>query len=156
MGSISKNQRQFIDNVLHSKNRSTWKVFYDVEDMIAEFSFSPKATTISNLYLKPFFICSPCELIGGNESLKCPSCTSKLNNHGWDSNTRIVEGLKSTMYVISRRYKCNNKECQQTINGVGLLEYLQAGIKNRFPFNLKGSLDSRLIHEDLLNWRRNR
>ena len=91
-------QRNYINSIIHDRNRSKNKVYYDSEDQW-NLSLWPgyvpgvKAPPVNLFYYKPVMICAPCELING--PLICDNCKSEFNNEGWCKNYRYVHSLKS-------------------------------------------------------------
>lgn len=60
----------------------------------------------------PVIILSPSEFLPGRQDLICcPGCkeSSCVKTDGWEPNLRTAVGLRHSVGVLSRRYRCNSK-----------------------------------------------
>ena len=89
--------------------------------------------------------------IVGNKFIKCTECQSAkhVSSHGWSPDPRKVQGVGETMWLISRRYRCNIGDCNHVFNAHDkkVMAQMPDFIQQLFPVAI---LNNKLaVHTDL-------
>ena len=142
---IPKHQLDWINSIKESYSSLKW-IFFDINEKIQAYQYNPSRSSYTNLILKSVYIMSPHELL--QKDISCIYCTNKkLTCSGWE-NPRRVESIKTSMYLLQRKYRC--KDCNTSINSLKIMENgeWRCNLKAMFPFTVK---HNSLIHDDLLH-----
>jgi hypothetical protein len=100
----------------------------------------------TKFYLKRLFMWDPQECFKGIQIL-CPKCGLVSNRKGWMDEPRLIYGMDSNYWLLSRRHFCSKCELHFVVSNPDVLIHLPKFVQESFPAILskKAGIDKRLM-----------
>lgn len=144
----------YINSILDNPNRDKSLYEYNPKNIMFKMKWTGyipgvKAPPVDAFYLKSVIILSPDELM--DSPLNC-ECGKELSQNGW-AEPRYCHSLRSGIYVLQRKYLCNNR-ASCNIKSLLALKALQLPsvpdeLRMFFPFSEK---HNSMLDEDFMNY----
>ena len=114
---IPTHQLQFIKKCIANYEKSNEKKLSYMGD---DFCFPCKVPKLSDFLIKPVYIIDIANQF--NTILICKICNQKIAEDGWAQTYRTIDCLKSSAYLVQKKYKCNCVDNNSNFSGFNLLK----------------------------------